>query len=59
MTLVYCAFANLHPLVNNNTLVTSICLGLQHQQLNYLPGINNSWHIDNYAHYANGSLCVT
>ena len=43
---VYCAAANLHSLVNNNTddtirqlysntmLVKSSCLGVQHQQLN-------------------------
>ena len=46
-TFVYCAGADLHPLVNNNTLtqqgsciatktlVKSICLGAQHHQLNY------------------------
>ena len=42
MMFAYCAGADLHSLVNNNmmtqysnkTLVKSICLGVQHRQLN-------------------------
>ena len=67
MTFVYYVGADLHTLVNSNTitqysscivtkmLVKSICLGVQHRQLNYLPVISTSRCINNNSYYADSA----